>query len=63
MVKLTRVAFFTVMTLLEGKSMSDVEKKWKSDFMPTLQTNWMVYVLSLTPPLCFYALTSVERTM
>lgn len=63
MVKLTRVAFFTVMTLLEGKSMSDVEKKWKSDFMPTLQTNWMVYVLSLTSPLCFYALTSVERTM
>ena len=36
------VAFFTVMTLLEGKSMTDVEKKWKSDFVPTLQTNWMV---------------------
>jgi hypothetical protein len=36
------IAFFTVMTLLEGKSMTDVEKKWKSDFVPTLQTNWMV---------------------
>lgn len=34
------------MTLLEGKSMTDVEKKWKSDFVPTLQTNWMVYVFS-----------------
>lgn len=36
------IAFFTVMTLLEGKSMTDVETKWKSDFVPTLQTNWMV---------------------
>jgi protein Mpv17 len=35
-------AFFTVMTLLEGKGMADVEKKWKADFVPTLQTNWMV---------------------
>lgn len=34
--------FFTVMTLLEGKGLGDVEKKWKADFVPTLQTNWMV---------------------
>jgi protein Mpv17 len=30
------------MTLLEGKDMGAVKSKWNADFLPTLQTNWVV---------------------
>ncbi|KAL7423907.1 Protein required for ethanol metabolism [Cryptotrichosporon argae] len=36
--------FFTVMTLLEGKDLNAVREKWRSSFVPTLQTNWMVFI-------------------
>ncbi|GFZ48201.1 Protein SYM1 [Saitozyma sp. JCM 24511] len=40
--------FFTVMTLLEGKDMSAVKEKWRQSFLPTLQTNWMVWIPAQT---------------
>ncbi|KAI9633587.1 uncharacterized protein MKK02DRAFT_38245 [Dioszegia hungarica] len=49
-------AFFTVMTLLEGKDMNAVKEKWNADFVPTLKTNWTVWIpfqainLGIIPP-------------
>ncbi|EIW69794.1 hypothetical protein TREMEDRAFT_29813 [Tremella mesenterica DSM 1558] len=36
--------FFCVMTLMEGKSLDDAKKKWQDSFVPTLKTNWMVWI-------------------
>jgi len=36
--------FFTVMTLLEGKDMNAVKKKWNEAFVPTLQANWGLFI-------------------
>lgn len=48
--------FFTIMTLMEGKTLEDAKAKWKQSFVPTLQTNWMVWIpvqtvnMALVPP-------------
>ncbi|KAG7579935.1 hypothetical protein FFLO_00143 [Filobasidium floriforme] len=36
--------FFAFAGMLEGKSVDDVKKKVESSWLPTLKTNWMVWV-------------------
>ncbi|RXK41795.1 hypothetical protein M231_01030 [Tremella mesenterica] len=46
--------FFCVMTLMEGKSLDDAKKKWQDSFVPTLKTNWMVWIpVQFTNMVCY----------
>ncbi|KAL7414850.1 hypothetical protein BDY24DRAFT_440309 [Mrakia frigida] len=36
--------FFTAMGLMEGKKFPDIQEKLKADLVPTLKTNWMVFI-------------------